>query len=160
MPYNKPMKRLSVMISDIYNKYLPFSKSQRIAFDLNVSEFDGDIVDIDEIESHLDEQLQNLLKESREHGAISLGIENGYIVIRDSETILSPLVCQALSKGRVEVKSRVGFGTTIYISTESKKSKTHEDMISTSNESKTSITDHGVKELKSSSVESRSKESK
>ena len=83
------MKRLSVMISDIYNKYLPFSKSQRIAFDLNVSEFDGDIVDIDEIESHLDEQLQNLLKESREHGAISLGIENGYIVIRDSETILS-----------------------------------------------------------------------
>ena len=111
------MKRLSLLINDVYNKYLPLSESQNISFDLNIADFDDEVADVEEIQAHLDEQLQNLLKKSRKNGAISLGIQRGHIVIRDSETVLSPLVCAALSHGRVEVKSRVGFGTTVYIST-------------------------------------------
>lgn len=110
------MKRLSILISDIYNKYLPLSNDRHIELNLGVIDSDSEVVDVEEVQAHLDEQLQNLLKKSRNHGAISLGIENGNIVIHDNETVLSPLVCAGLSCGRVEVKSRVGFGTTIHIS--------------------------------------------
>lgn len=109
------MKRLSILISDIYNKYLPLSKNQHIELNLGVIDSDSEVIDAEEVEAHLDEQLQQLLKKSRNHGAISLGIEKGNIIIHDSETILSPLACAGLSHGRVEVKSRVGFGTTIRI---------------------------------------------
>lgn len=110
------MKRLSLLVSDVYNKYLPISEKQKIELNLNITDYDSEVADIDEIQSQLDEQLQNLLQNSRKNGAVSLGVQQDYIVIRDSETVLSPLVCAALSRGRVKVKSRVGFGTTIYIS--------------------------------------------
>lgn len=114
------MKRLSLLINDVYNKYLPLSEKQHVSLDLNITDFDDEVDDVEEIQAHLDDQLQNLLKKPRKNGAISLGIQHGYIVIRDSETALSPLVCAALSHGRVEIKSRVGFGTTVYISVKSK----------------------------------------
>lgn len=117
------MKQISLLISDIYNKYLPLSKDRNVELNLSAvdtaSELDA-ASDIEEIQENLDEHMQKLLNKSRHHGVISLGIQQDYIVIRDSDTILSPLMTAALSHGRVEVKSRVGFGTTIYISIKSK----------------------------------------
>jgi len=121
------MKRLSLLISDVYNKYLPVSEDQKVELNLNITSLDSEVKDADEVQAHLDEQLHHLLKKSRRHGVISIGVQDDYIILRDSETILSPLICRTLSHGRVEVKSRVGFGTTIYISTRSKDPETSED---------------------------------
>lgn len=124
------MKRLSLLISDVYNKYLPFSESQKIELNLNISGSDGEVHDSDEVQAHLDEHLHRLLKKSRRHGVISIGVQGDNIVICDSETILSPLICSTLSHGRVEVKSRVGFGTTVYISTKPKSAESQKTIAS------------------------------
>lgn len=154
------MKRLSLIISDIYNKYSPTLKDQKIVFDLNVSEFDEDVADAEDIESHLDKQLKNLLKESRKHGAISLGIEKGRVVIRDSETVLLPLVCRAFSGRRVEVKSRVGFGTAIYISTESINSDCPKSKDNVVHEPKLAVAKAAPKKLKSGDFGVKSRKTK
>lgn len=109
------MYRLSLIISEIYNKYLPLAEKGSIALNLDFSDTTQTIDDPEAIKIDLEKHLSSALSRS-DRGEISISVEQGAIVIADSGTILSKPICALLSKGRVDVTSRVGFGTTIRIS--------------------------------------------
>jgi len=109
------MYRLSLIISEIYNKYLPLAEKSSITLNLNFSDTTKTIDDPEAIKADLEKHLNSALSRS-DHGEISISVEQDAIVITDSDTILSKPICALLSKGRVNVTSRVGFGTTIRIS--------------------------------------------
>ena len=109
------MYRLSLIISEIYNKYLPLAEKGSIALNLDFSDTTKTVDDPETIKSDLEKHLSSALDRSN-RGEISIAVEENAIVITDSGTILSKPVCALLSKGRVNVASRVGFGTTVSIS--------------------------------------------
>lgn len=109
------MCRLSLIISEIYNKYLPLAEKGNIALNLDFSDTTKTVDDPETIKADLDKHLSSALNRSG-RGEISITVEEDAIVVIDSGTTLSKPICALLSKGRVHVNSRVGFGTTVRIS--------------------------------------------
>lgn len=109
------MYRLSLIISEIYNKYLPLAEKGDISLNLDFSDTTQTVTDPESIKADLDKHLGSALSRS-ERGEISIAVEQNAIIITDSGTILSKPICTLLSKGRVSITSRVGFGTTVRIS--------------------------------------------
>lgn len=106
------MGRLTQLVTETYKKYLPLAEQSSIEFNLDIidpsGEVSGDIVTM------LDEHLPAALSRSSK-GKVSITVKNGKIMIKDNGTILSKPACALLSHGRVEAKSRLGFGTTVTI---------------------------------------------
>lgn len=109
------MQRLSIVISEIYNKYLPLANQHGIQLNLDFPDSTLEINDSEAVKQALDNHLGSTLKRA-EHGHITISVGKDAIKITDSGTILSKTICQLLSKGHLTVKSRVGFGTTATIS--------------------------------------------
>lgn len=109
------MYRLSLIISEVYNKYLPLAEKNNITLNINLSDTTKTIDNPEAIKADLEKHLDSALSRS-DHSEISVSVEHDTIIITDSGTILSKPICALLSKGRVNVTSRVGFGTTIRIS--------------------------------------------
>ena len=109
------MYRLSLIISEVYNKYLPLAEKGGISLNLDFSDTTKTVANPITIKEELDKHLSSALSRS-ERGEIGISVEQDAIVITDSGTIISKPICTLLSKGRVSVSSRVGFGTTVRIS--------------------------------------------
>ena len=108
------MYRLSLIISEIYNKYLPLAEQDGIVLNLDFSDTTKEISDPDRIKQFLDEHLDSTLKRS-DRGEVTIGVDHEAITITDTATVLSPTACALLSNRFISVTSRVGFGTTIRI---------------------------------------------
>lgn len=108
------MYRLSLIISEIYNKYLPLAEKDGIILNLDFSDTTKEISDPDRVKQFLDEHLESTLKRS-DKGEVTIGVDREAITITDSATTLSHAACALLSNRFIDVKSRVGFGTTIRI---------------------------------------------
>ena len=109
------MYRLSLIISEVYNKYLPLAEKGRVALNLDFSDTTKTVDDPEAIKADLEKHLGSALDRSIS-GEVSIAVESDAIIITDSGTTLSKSLCSLLSHGRVKVTSRVGFGTTVRIS--------------------------------------------
>lgn len=109
------MQRLSTIINDIYNKFLPLAERTNVQLDLDFADPTQEVSDPEELKREVEFQLKAIL-DTADEGNISLAVKNDAIVITDSGTILSPTFAGLLTTERVSVKSRVGFGTTVTIS--------------------------------------------
>lgn len=108
------MHRLSSIIGEIYNKYLPLFEGAKVQLNLDFPNTTQEVSDPEAIKASLDTQLQSALARTKK-GNITIAVRNHAIIISDSDTVLSKPICTMLSNERTEVKSRVGFGTTIKI---------------------------------------------
>lgn len=108
------MYRLSLIISEIYNKYLPLAEKDGIVLNLDFSDTTKEIADPKKVKQFLDENLDSTLKRS-DKGEVTIGVDKDSITITDSATILSRAACSLLSNRYIDVSSRVGFGTTVRI---------------------------------------------
>lgn len=112
------MNKFSQVIHNLYNKFLPIAEQSGIELNLDYS--DPATLDIDvetddpELKTQLEEELKNAITRANS-GSVKLKVTKGGITISDTGTILSHPLCEALSHGRVSVKSRVGFGTNVDI---------------------------------------------
>ncbi len=108
------MYRLSLIISEIYNKYLPLAEKDGIILNLDFSDTTKEITDPERIKKFLDEHLDSTLKRS-DKGEVTIGVDKDAITVTDSATTLSRTACALLSNRYIDVVSRVGFGTTVKI---------------------------------------------
>lgn len=108
------MYRLSLIINEIYNKYLPLASQAGITLNLDFPDPTQKIKNPEKIKAALDTHLDSAVKRSYK-GEITISVHKGKIVIRDSGTILSKPACAMLSGEHITVKSRVGFGTSVTI---------------------------------------------
>ncbi len=108
------MYRLSLIISEIYNKYLPLAEKDGIILNLDFSDTTKEISNPDRVKQFLDQQLESTLKRS-DRGEVTIGVSQDSITITDTATTLSCAACALLSNRFIDVTSRVGFGTTIRI---------------------------------------------
>lgn len=108
------MYRLSLIIGEIYNKYLPLAEKDGVRLNLDFSDTTQEIADPERIKQDLDTHLQSALQRTTKD-EISIAVTGREIVITDAGTTLSKPACALLSNRFVTVKSRVGFGTTITI---------------------------------------------
>lgn len=109
------MYRLSLIIGEIYNKYLPLAEKNNIRLNLDFSDTTKTVSDPEEIKQSLDQHLNSALSRA-DRSEIKIAVEHDAIVVTDSGTILSRPLCELLSSNRVTVRSRVGFGTVVRIS--------------------------------------------
>ncbi len=115
------MTKLSLIIGEIYSKYLPLAEKASIRLDLDIADPTEETGEDENLKAELDKQLKAALKRTP-NGEIKIAADKNKIVIQDSGTTLSPTACTLLSRGRVSAKSRVGFGTTVKIDLEPKSS--------------------------------------
>ncbi len=108
------MYRLSLIISEIYNKYLPLAEQNGIVLNLDVSDPTKQVSNPEQIKSFLDEQLSSTIQRA-DRSQVTIGVDKESITITDSDTTLSHAACRLLSNRHIEVTSRVGFGTTAKI---------------------------------------------
>lgn len=109
------MYRLSLIIGEIYNQFLPRTEKGKISLNLDFSDTTKEISDPEEIRYTLEQALDSAFQRTN-RGNINMTVNNSEIIITDQGTILSKTACTLLSHGRVRVKSRVGFGTSVHIS--------------------------------------------
>lgn len=108
------MYRLSLIISEIYNKYLPLAEKDGIILNLDFSDTTQEIADPERIKKFLDEHLSSTLKRS-DQGEVTIRVDQIAITITDTATTLSHAACVLLSNRYIDVTSHVGFGTTVKI---------------------------------------------
>lgn len=117
---NKP-KKLATLAQELYQKYLPLAEQLQIRLDFDLSDPHTTTSDATELTQHLSQYLNSALDRSAK-GNISLTLTNGKIIIRDDGTVLSKTAKDLIERDNVQVKSRLGFGTTIAIDLASKSS--------------------------------------
>ena len=109
------MYRLSLIISEVYNKYLPLAEKAGVTLNLDFPDTTQEVKEPEKVKKELDEQIGSALKRTIK-GEVAVEVKKGQIVIRDTGTVLSRPVCEMLSKNeRISVTSRVGFGTKVII---------------------------------------------
>lgn len=108
------MYRLSLIISEIYNKYLPLAEKDGIILNLDFSDATKQISDPDRVKQDLESHLSSALQRS-DAGEVTISVDKTAISITDTGTTLSPSTCSLLSNRYIDVSSRVGFGTTVKI---------------------------------------------
>ncbi len=115
------MYRLSIILTEVLQKYLPLLEKGEIEFNLDFKDTTKTISNPDELRAQLDIQLGSALKRTSSKSskpaknAINIAVEDHKIKITDTGTVLSPTACALLSSSRIRVKSRIGFGTTVEI---------------------------------------------
>lgn len=108
------MYRLSLIISEIYNKYLPLAEKDGIILNLDFSDTTKKVADPERVKKFLDEHLSSTLERS-DKGEVTISVDEDAITITDSATTLSHAACALLSNRYIAVTSHVGFGTTVKI---------------------------------------------
>ena len=111
------MERLSDTINEIYRKYLPIVQKHGITLNLDFPDTTITIHEKSEkerLKKALDRTLKSATSRTKS-GCITISVRPGKIIVSDSGTILSKSACDLLSGEHIEVKSRVGFGTTVTI---------------------------------------------
>ena len=108
------MFRISEIIENLYQKYLPIVKKLGVSLDVDFPDTTLTIREKEKVEKALDKSLRSAVKRHR-NGRISIIVRPGKIIVKDDGTILSKTTCDLLTTEHVTVKSRVGFGTTVTI---------------------------------------------
>ena len=108
------MYRLSLIINDIYLKYLPLAEKAGIILNLDFPDPTAKTDKAEKVRQELDKSMKSALDRTLK-GEIKIEVGKGYIAVTDSGTVLSKTACAALTSEHVVVKSRVGFGTTATI---------------------------------------------
>lgn len=151
------MNKFLQTIHNLYNKVLPIAQNSGVELDLDYSEpAELEIkveADDPKLQAELEEELKNAITRT-DSGRVKLKVSDGVITISDTGTILSRPLCESLSHGRVKVKSRVGFGTSISIDL-TKSSKEEND-----GTSKTHKLAESIKEDKSTGIATTSNSNK
>lgn len=111
------MYRLSLIISEVYNKFLPLAEKNGIQ--LNLDLIDSDVVteELTGIKDDVEKAISEAIGRSAQ-GEIAIQVNKKEIIISDTGTTLSRPVCTLLSGKYIDVSSRVGFGTKVRISLE------------------------------------------
>lgn len=108
------MYRLSLVINEIYNKYLPLAEKAGITLNLDFPDVTTEVTEPEKIKRKLDKHMESALGRTLK-GEISISVHRNKIVISDTGTVLSKPMIAMLSNDKVSIKSRVGFGTTVTI---------------------------------------------
>lgn len=114
------MHRLSLIISEIYNKFLPLAENSKVQLSLDFPDTTQEVSDPEALKADLEQHLGSALSRSK-GGKVTVAVRKNQITITDSGTILSKPICNLMSNSRIQVKSRVGFGTTVTINLASAK---------------------------------------
>lgn len=126
------MYHLSLIISEIYNKFLPLAEKNGIQLDLDVVDSSVIAKELSGIQEDVEKALSETINRS-DKGKISIKVNRQEIIISDTGTTLSHSLCSLLSSKYVDVKSRVGFGTTIRINLERLKNPENHNKVTTDN---------------------------
>lgn len=108
------MYRLSFVIHEIYNKYLPLAEKAGISLNLDFPDPTIKVKEPSKVKDKLDKHVDSALKRTLK-GEISINVHRGKIIIKDTGTVLSGPMITLLTSEHVSVKSKVGFGTTVTI---------------------------------------------
>lgn len=109
------MYRLSLVINEIYNKYLPLATKAGVQLNLDFPDPTAKISEPEKIKKALDKQVDSALKRAIK-GEVSINVFKDRIEIRDSGTILSAPAKSLLEfNEHIKITSRVGFGTKVTI---------------------------------------------
>lgn len=111
------MYRLSLIISEIYNKFLPLAEQNDIQLNLDLVDTNVVAEELDGVKSDIEKAVSEAIGRSA-GGEISVQVNKQEIVIADTGTTLSRPICAMLSGKHIHVSSRVGFGTKVRISLE------------------------------------------
>lgn len=113
------MNKFIQTIHNLYNKVLPIAQNSGVELNLDYSDPSSLDIDVEtddpELKAELEEELKKAITRTNS-GSVKLRVSNGVVTISDTGTVLSRPLCESLSHGRVKVKSRVGFGTSVDIS--------------------------------------------
>ena len=113
------MNKFVQTIHNLYNKVLPIAQNSGVELNLDYSDpasLDIEVeTDDPELKTELEAELKNAIARTNS-GSVKIKLKDGHVIISDTGTTLSRPLCESLSHGRVKVKSRVGFGTSIDIS--------------------------------------------
>lgn len=109
------MERISETINKIYQKYLPIVKKIGVTLDVDFPDTTLTISERERVERDLDKTMRSAVSRSKSKGKIVITVRPGRIIIADNGTTLSKTTCDLLTTEHIEVKSRVGFGTTVTI---------------------------------------------
>ena len=108
------MYRLSFVIHEIYNKYLPLAEKAGISLNLDFPDPTLKTKEPSKVKAKLDKHVESALKRTIS-GEISINVYRGKIIVKDTGTVLSKPMIALIESEHVHVKSRVGFGTTVTI---------------------------------------------
>ena len=111
------MYRLSLVINEIYKKYLPEAIKAGVTLNLDFKDPTLRVESPSRVKKHLEEHVPKAILRVSENrgGEVLISVLKNGVEIRDTGTTLSPEVIKLLSGKHVEVKSRVGFGTRVLI---------------------------------------------
>lgn len=108
------MYRLSIIINEIYLKYLPLASKAGLTLNLDFPDTTLTVEDGDKIKKDVEKTVSSAVSKSIK-GEITIAVSKGKIVITDTGTVLSKTMINMLTNDHISVKSRVGFGTTVTI---------------------------------------------
>lgn len=116
------MYRLSIIIEDVFKKYLPVAESLGISLNLDFPDSTKRIESPSKVREPLDSHVEGAIrrasvaKTTKNKGEVKIVVKDGGIEILDNGTVLSAGALAVLNKPEhVVAKSRVGFGTSIFI---------------------------------------------
>lgn len=112
------MNKIFKTINELYNKFLPIAEQSGVELNLDYNEPSDVEIDVETDDPKLKSQIEEQLKDAitrADRGQVKLQLNKGKLTISDTGTILSRPFCNMLQNNRVEIKSRVGFGTKVEI---------------------------------------------
>ena len=119
------MYRLSLVINEIYNKYLPKAIKAGVTLNLDFPDPTIRVNSPSKVKKTLEEHVPKAIlrvssasavgARKKPKGEVMISVSKTGVEIRDTGTTLSPSAVKLLSSEHVDVKSRVGFGTRIMI---------------------------------------------
>ncbi len=108
------MYRLSAVIEEIFGKYLAFAEMRGITFDLDFPDTTKRISEPSRIKESLEKHLSFAIKRGKNQ--VRVVVRKDGIEIFDDGAVLSPSDLKLIKKaGLVEAKSRLGFGTVVFL---------------------------------------------
>lgn len=108
------MERLSKIIQKIYHKYLPIAEKTGTILNLDFPDTTIIVSDGDCIEKTLDKIVKSAIARTS-GGTIKITVSRNHILVQDTGTIIPKTICDKLTKDKIIVQSRVGFGNKITI---------------------------------------------
>lgn len=107
------MYKVSSIISEIYNKYLPLAEQKHIQLNVDLGNNSESTDKPNKVRRSIEEYLDLAMRNSCQN-AITIRIKNNHVVIADDK-ILPRSAFAKLDKEQIQVKTRIGFGTTVVI---------------------------------------------
>ena len=109
------MYRLSLVINEVYNKYLPLATKAGVQLNLDFPDPTAKVKNPEKIKKALDDNIDSALKRTLK-GEVSINVFKDRVEVRDSGTVLSaPAKVLLEINEHIKVSSKVGFGTKVTI---------------------------------------------